>query len=408
MDMLKRVLKIFRKFGRKLRTKNRIHVVPYRGYGNERMIFQRGRVLEDKQVGSSRVADSIWKNIHNAWKRFESDEIPGAKVRASIDGASRETVTDSEGYFEFSLDLEVPFPPEKLWHDVRIELLEPSHPEQEPVQIGQVLIPPKSARFGVISDMDDTVLQTHATNLLRMFKNIVLGNARTRLPFKGVAAFYQALHEENGQPTNPLYYVSSSPWNLYDLLMEFFTLHHIPVGPLVLRDWGVSRTAIPYRHRNHKIEAIRHIMDIVDNLPFILIGDSGQEDPEIYHEILSLYPKRILAIYIRNVSRDLKRPAAIRELAKKVIDAGSTLILTDDTLAAARHAIEQGWISPDRFPEIVAEKIADDQATPIATKVLKTEEAPTVKVEAPENKKSDIDHGMIEKQLKEKPVEKTK
>jgi phosphatidate phosphatase APP1 len=403
MDVFSRILKSYQRFGRNFRSNNNpIHVVPYRGYGNERIIFQRGRVLEDKQVGLSNVADTMWKNLHNAWKRFESDEIPGARVRASMNGATREMITDSEGFFEFSLEPELPFTAEKLWHDVQIELLEPQLAGQERVQTGHIMIPPRSAKFGVISDMDDTVLQTNATNLLRMVKNIALGNARTRLPFKGVAAFYQALHEEKDQPTNPLYYVSSSPWNLYDLLMEFFTLQNIPVGPLMLRDWGGSRTTLPYKHRNHKVEAIRHIMDVVDHLPFILIGDSGQQDPEIYHEILSLYPKRILAIYIRNVSRDLKRPAAIRELAKKVIDAGSTLILTDDTLAAAKHAIQQGWIKPDRFPEIMAEKLAEDQATPVVTKVLKTEEAPTVKVEGTENRKSDIDHGMIEKQLKEK------
>jgi phosphatidate phosphatase APP1 len=406
MAISRMIFKGLRKFRRKPGTESPIHVVPYRGYGNERMIFQRGRVLEDKQVGLSRVADSMWRNLHNAWKRFESDEIPGARVRASINGAMSEMITDAEGYFEFALQPESPLSAEKLWHEVKIELLEPRYVNREPIQTGHVMIPPRHARFGVISDMDDTVLQTDATNLLRMFKNIALGNARTRLPFKGVSAFYQALHEDNGVPTNPLFYVSSSPWNLYDLLMEFFSLHNIPVGPLVLRDWGASRKTLPYKHRNHKIEAIRHIMDTVHTLPFLLIGDSGQQDPEIYHEILSLYPKRILAIYIRNVSRDLKRPAVIHDLAKKVIDAGSTLILTDDTLAAAKHAIEQGWISRDRFPEIVAEKIAEDKATPVVKKVLKTEEAPTVKVEATENKKSDIDHGMIEKQLKQKPAEK--
>ncbi len=350
------------------------------------------------------MTDSAWRNFRNAWKRFESDEIPGARTRASINGFTQEAITDSEGYFSFSLQPSVPLVQDKLWHQVDVELLEPMHPGQGKIQeTGYVMIPSEDARFGVISDMDDTVLQTDATNVIRMFKNIVLGNARTRMPFKGVAAFYQALHEENGKPTNPLYYVSSSPWNLYDLLMEFFYLQNIPIGPLLLRDWGGSRDTLPHNHRDHKLETIRHIMDVVSHLPFILIGDSGQKDPEIYHEILSMYPKRILAIYIRNVSRDLKRPAAIRELAKKVIEAGSTLILTDDTLAAAKHAVEQGWIAPDKFPEIVAEKIQDEKARPVMEKVLKKEEAPTVKVEAPDEK-SEIDKGLIEKQLKEKPT----
>ncbi|MCI0412553.1 DUF2183 domain-containing protein [bacterium] len=372
-------------------------IVPYRGYGSSFKIFLKGRVLENKNVGLSTEHDSAWKNLRNVWKRFESDEIPGARLIASMNQVSEEVTANEEGYFTVTLQTPEPLPDENLWHPVDLQLLSPFHPAQEPIrETGLVMVAPKGARFGVISDMDDTVLQSDATNFLRMVKNVALGNARTRMPFKGVAAFYQALHEEDGKPTNPLFYVSSSPWNLYDLLMEFFNLQKIPIGPLLLRDWGTYRSGLPHKHREHKLQSIRHILDLLPGLPFLLIGDSGQKDPEIYHEVLSMYPKRILAIYIRNVSRNLKRPAAIRELAKKVIDAGSTLILTDDTLAAARHAIEQGWIKPDKFPEIMAEKIANEKAE------LVKKEAPTVKIEATENKKSEIDRGAIEKQLKEK------
>ena len=388
---------------KKKHSKNPAQIVAYRGYGNPHKIFLKGRVLENKNVGLSTAEDSAWKNLRNVWKRFESDEIPGARVLASLNGVTKEATTDKEGYFTISLQTSEPLSDENLWHPVNLELLSPADPALRTVnETGLVMVPAKKARFGVISDMDDTVLQSEATNILRMIKTVALGNARTRMPFKGVAAFYQALQEEDGKPTNPLFYVSSSPWNLYDLLMEFFQLQNIPVGPLMLRDWGASRSGLPHKHREHKVESIRHILDLLP-LPFLLIGDSGQKDPEIYHEILSMYPKRILAIYIRNVSRNLKRPAAIRELAKKVIEAGSTLILTDDTLAAARHAVEQGWIKPDKFPEIVAEKIEQEKAEPVIEKVLKKEEAPTVKVEATENKKSEIDRGTIEKQLKEKP-----
>jgi phosphatidate phosphatase APP1 len=223
-----------------------------------------------------------------------------------------------------------------------------------------------------------------------------------------VAAFYRALfqgaHEEI---QNPLFYVSSSPWNIYDLLSEFFNLQNIPIGPIMfLRDWGISKDGLlPTTHSVHKLRAIRKIMDLYQDLPFILIGDSGQEDPEIYAEAVDLYPKRILAIYIRNVSRDLKRPEAIRELAKKVAEAGSTLILADDTLPLAQHALEQGWISPEAIPEIAAEKAADEAPpSPLETLLGKEEEAeaPTVVVEAgsTEATKEAVDAGAIEEALK--------
>ena len=362
-----------------LNSKDPIQIVPYRGFGNSTTFFLRGRVLEDKKIGLSTDKDSAWRNLQNAWKRFESDEIGGARVRVSKDGIYQEVTTDSEGFFAVTLETPQPVANQNFWQELDVELLSPLHPPQGAVkEKGQVLVPTELARFGVISDMDDTVLQTNAASILQMAKNVLFGNARTRLPFKGVAAFYQALQEEDGEPANPLYYVSSSPWNLYDLLMEFFQIQKIPIGPLLLKDWGITGIeALPQRHRAHKLNSIRQILDLVTDLPFILIGDSGQKDPEIYHEILSLYPKRILAIYIRNVSRGIRRASAIRELAKKVVDEGSTLILADDTLAAARHAIEQGWIKPDKFPEIVAEKNADESPK---KKLLKPEPPSPIKI----------------------------
>src|SRR5688572_1636101 len=227
---------------------NRIHIVPYRGYGNEQSVHLRGRVLKDKRVALSTEKDSAWRNLRNAWKRFESDEVNGAKVKVSMNRSVAEVTTNEEGYFMTALQPSLEKSLAQLWHPVDVELLSPLPRSDGSLrETGYVMISPQSARFGIISDMDDTVLQTNATNLLRMFKNVAFGNARTRLPFKGVAAFYQALHEENGIPTNPIYYVSSSPWNLYDLLMEFFHLHHIPIGPLMLRDWGVTSKGLPHK-----------------------------------------------------------------------------------------------------------------------------------------------------------------
>ena len=127
------------------------------------------------------------------------------------------------------------------------------------------------------------------------------------------------------------------------------------------------------RHASHKVAAIARIAELYPRLPLILIGDSGQEDPEIYREIVRRYPARVLAIYIRNVTPDPARSAAIRALADEVREAGSTLILADDTLAAARHAAERGWIAREALEDVAAEKRADDPAD--------APRAPTVVVE---------------------------
>lgn len=338
------------RIGRRLRKSSPVKIFSYRGFGSTQTIYLKGRVLIDKGIQTLET-DGRWKNFVNTFKRFNSDEVPGARLRASVYDTHAEITADQEGFFEASIPLQHPLPSDRLWHEIRYELIHaPGFTAGSEQEQGLALVPPMSARFGIISDMDDTVLQTNATSTIRMIGTLLFGNARTRLPFEGVASFYQALQKGADQELNPLFYVSSSPWNLYDLLMEFITLQGIPPGPLFLRDWGVSEEEVlPTGHRSHKLATIKRIMETLQHLPFILIGDSGQEDPEIYNEVVKLYPDRILAIYIRNVSRNPHRSIAIRNLAEEVASAGSTLVLTDDTATAAQHAVTQGWILEQNY-----------------------------------------------------------
>ncbi|MBX6365088.1 MAG: DUF2183 domain-containing protein, partial [Gemmatimonadetes bacterium] len=321
-------------------------VVPYRGYGADGRVLVLARVLEDPPPEPADAASPWWKNLAATLRRLESDEVPHARVRVLLpDGAARDVTADEEGHVRAWLPAG-PLDPATPWHTVRLEL--PDEPAAAPPAEARVLVPTPTARVGVVSDLDDTVVQTDATDLVRMLKQILLGNAHTRLPFPGVAAFYRALHRgARGDEGNPLFYVSSSPWNLYDVLEQVLDIHGIPAGPLLLRDWGIRREELlPLGHRAHKLAAIERILETYPTLPFVLIGDSGQEDPEIYHEVIHRHPGRIAAAYIRNVTPVGPRGDAIRALAEEVVAAGSALVLADDTLAAARHAAEHGWIAP--------------------------------------------------------------
>ena len=397
------------RLGERLGSDDPIVITPYRGYGTPERLYLKGRVLENNPVMAAGDNDSLWDNLVNMYRRFATDEIPYARVKARFQGVEQEVAADEEGFFEVEIKPVQPLPADRLWHEVELELLYPLREGHAPVRAtGSVLVPPPSAEFGIISDIDDTVVHTDAANVLRMARTVFLGNARTRLPFEGAAAFYRALHGgSHGNAMNPMLYVSSSAWNIYDLLSEFFHLHDIPTGPvLFLRDWGLSRERLlDFGHRSHKLGTIRRMLELYSNLPFILIGDSGQEDPEIYYELVGLYPNRIRAVYIRNVSRDLKRPEEIRALAEEVVAAGSTLILADDTLPMAQHAAEQGWIAPSALPGIRIEK-EKDQAPPGPIEALLGEEepaeAPTVVVEGetPAATEAAIETGAIEEALK--------
>jgi phosphatidate phosphatase APP1 len=305
---------------------------------------------------------SRWRNLGDTFKRFISDEVPRARLRVAFPGGETELEADERGYFRERLELPEAVP--AGWCEVRYTLLEPRRKDAEAATVlGFVLVPHKAARFGVISDIDDTVVQTDVTRWLRVLGAVLFGNAHTRLPFRGVAAFYRALEAgvsaDGAQRLNPLFYVSSSPWNLYDLLLEFLTLSNIPLGPLNLRAWrGGTSELLPSGHGAFKQAEIRRILDTFPDLPFILIGDSGEEDPEIYGEIVSAYPGRILAVYIRNVSGE-QHGSTVARFGAGGEQEHTQLVLVDDTLAAAQHAVSEGWIAERALEDVRAQKEHD-------------------------------------------------
>jgi phosphatidate phosphatase APP1 len=337
----------YRLKGEQIRKGN-LAIIAYRGFGASRSIYIKGRVLWDKRIHPSKEEDDLWDNLANMYRRFESDEVPGARLTARYQTVQAEAMTDSEGFFELFLELPAPLPAAPAWQTVQLELLDPRPLDGLTVQAqAEILSINPRAQYGVISDIDDTILVTHTTNPMRMGPTILFNNARTRQGFPGVSSFYQALQRGTlGVPVNPLFYVSSSPWNLYDLLVEFMQLQGIPSGPMVsLRDWGITELEfLPTRHRQHKLSAIRMILDLLPHLSFLLIGDSGQEDPQIYREVVQSYPRRVLGVYIRNVSQSRRQGAVLRQAEGEINMAGSAFLLAADTQEMARHAARQGWI----------------------------------------------------------------
>jgi phosphatidate phosphatase APP1 len=338
-------------------------LLAYRGYGSPIRAHVYGRALEVRNVSASTDADSTLRNLLNTYRRAESDPLPFARVRVEYADTTTSMNADDEGFFGGWIDLPQPVASDKEWTEYDVSLVAPLRPGVDTVTgKGEILIPRPAARFGVISDIDDTVIQSRVSNFLQAARTVMLGNARTRLPFPGVAAFYRALRNgASGDEMNPIYYVSSSPWNIYDVITEFMDIQKIPHGPLLLRDWDIGWGSLASsRHFEHKGIAIRNIMQLYPGMQFILVGDTSQHDPEIYQQIVAEFPNRVRAIYIRDVSVNAERSASVKKLAEEVLAAGSTLVLAEDTLGAAKHAAEHGWISSDALPDVGEEKRADE------------------------------------------------
>ena len=358
---------------RKRNFENPLIILPFFGYGTSERVRIRGRVVEDEGAIASTETDSVWRNIANMYRRFETDEIPYAKVRAIFQNAEIETIADREGYFTAEFD-SVGDLPESVWQEIGFELVEPVSLNKETVKsVGRILTPAQSAKFGVISDIDDTVITTNVTNRLKMLITTIASNEHTRIPFEGVAAFYRALQKGvAGAENNPIFYVSSSPWNLYGFLLEVFKKHEIPFGPLFLKDFGSHTIFSGGEHQTHKLENIAHILETFAHLPFVLIGDSGEQDPEIYRQIVEKYPNRIRAVYIRNVNPHPERIAAIDKLILEITEIGSQLVFAPDSEFAARHAAQIGLIAAEEVENIRIEKKIDESA-PKANEIISEE-----------------------------------
>jgi phosphatidate phosphatase APP1 len=351
-----------------------VQVQTYMTYANSNELYLRGRVLLNRNIEMS-DRDSLWKNLSNTYKRLNSAEVAGAKLRVSFHNTTQEFLSDEDGYFELALPLINPLPKEELWHHPLVELLEAPFPLQLPVHArAEVMTPPSTARFGIISDIDDTVLTTHAQSLLKSAYMTFLHNSYSRLPFEGVAAFYQALQKGmSGAEENPVFYVSSSPWNLYDLLVNFLELNKIPKGPLFLKDYGFTHKKLfTESHSSHKPKQIRNILNAYPHLNFILIGDSGQHDPEIYATVIKEFPGRILAAYIRDVSIE-ERDLQVKKIAETTMGDKVEMILAENSFSAAQHAVSKGFIHPEMLDLIKADKEADEKESSLTEKIIEEE-----------------------------------
>lgn len=343
--------KIKAAIGERLGREHAYVIVPYTGYGWGTRARVYGRVLANPGDLAAATDDSLWDNLADMYRRIESDELPYPRLTITLGDAQATVLGDAEGFFHAELQLAPPGLVEN-GQEVRFALQQPGEESLEPVEaLGRVIVPGKGARFGVISDLDDTVLQSYATEPLRMLRTMLTGNALTRRPFAGVAAFYRGLHAA----INPVFYLSSSPWNLYDLLFDFMELQEIPFGPLMLRDWGItSEEYLPTQHAAYKLERIKELLDFYEPLKFVLIGDNGQQDPQIYRQVVADFPGRITAVLIRSVDTAPERLQKVDTLGSEIEALGAGFAAGMDTMTMATAAARLGLID-DAILAAVAE-----------------------------------------------------
>jgi phosphatidate phosphatase APP1 len=329
-----------------------LRILPFKSHGTRDTLYLYGRVLDDKPVPPPDGNERFWTNAARIVRRIETDEVPDARIRLRFRDQTLEAETGEDGFFEVEIQPQEPLDPDRIWHEIEINLLAPE--PDEPVRAtGEVEVPPPDAEFAVVSDMDDTVIRTGASNRLQMARTVLLNNAHTRIPFEGVGAFYRALRKgPDDRGHNPIFYLSSSPWNLYGLFQNFFEVHNIPAGPIFLKDYGFTEEKFMWTsHSQHKLDRLRELLTTYPGLKFVFVGDSGQKDPEIYHEIATEQPERVRAVFIRDVTEPA-RDAEVHTLAREVEEAGAPMVLAETSAEAAERAAELDLIRKEHVEEV--------------------------------------------------------
>lgn len=279
-------------YDRKVRT------LAYAGYRNDRSLRLKGRIVRyEKPLDAG---DGLATRLRAMMEIYNSKELPGVTVRCDAYGHVSEVATDDEGYFDFDLDIARPLPLRTAWDHVIVST--PGREAQQPSIKVPVMAPGTDNHWGIISDIDDTIVETGATNFLKNWRRVLVDRPEDRLAVPGASTLYKLIARDHAAPIRPFFYVSSSPWNLYGFIAECMERNHIPHGPMFLKDYGIDRTQfIRKSHDEHKIGAIETVLGFYPGLRFLLIGDNGQRDVSVYAKVAADFPERVAAVFIRDV-----------------------------------------------------------------------------------------------------------
>lgn len=328
--------------------KDPLQVIVFQSYGTNSHLYIRGRAIEDESIDLE--GKHPIKLLINAYKRFDTDEISNTTLLLKLpNNHIIETQTDDEGYFlvdETVEDLKI-LANEEGW--MNVEVAYKDFTNKRIIQLknrfpGEMLIPETDSSFGVASDIDDTILHTGLVSTLkwRVLYNTFLKTAKNRVPLEGAAEFYHQLHRgKSGKQSNPIFYVSHSPWNMYQYLEFFLKNNNFPKGPILLRNFGSFLNRKDKSEKPQKQKEILNILKTYPDLKLILIGDSGEHDPDIYLEIAEIHPDRILAIYLRSVKHK-KKMVRVKGLYENYKT--TPALLVESSKQAVEHARQNGFI----------------------------------------------------------------
>jgi phosphatidate phosphatase APP1 len=310
-----------------------------------------GHLLQGNPTIRERFTQNIFYNIRHLIRLFAIHPIADARIQLQHQATLLETRTQEDGFFEFHWES-----PQELtagFQSITVSYLDKEGKVLQEV-LGELYIP-HSVQLGVISDIDDTILISYSSRLLKRLRVLFTRQPHSRKTFADIVHYFTLLSVSHTTPDlpNPFFYVSSSEWNLYDDLTEFFSHNHLPEGVLLLnkikrlQELGASGQT---QHHN-KLVRIERIMRMFPKQRFVLYGDNSQQDPAIYVSIAKQFPQNVVAIYIRSVQA--KKKVATKRVLAELAHTSIHTLLFEHTREAMLHSASVGLLPEDALSSLI-------------------------------------------------------
>ena len=306
-------------------------VLPYPGYASGASV----RVL-CRVVLAPPSFDLEERRGMRGWRHLLTLEHPHTDVRIAVGDVSVTATTDASGLVDVQVDLDRPLEPGTA--SARLEV-----PHRDAVEARIHVFAEEPVR-GVVCDIDDTAWITGLAHPFRAAWRTLRGTSGSRRSVPGMADL--VAEAVRGEHSPGVVYVSNGPWNFVGAITHFLDLQEFPAGPVLLTDWGVTPTRWFRDGRAHKRTTIAGLMGELPHVTWVLVGDDGEHDPEIYEDAARTHPGRVAAIVLRR--------AGLTQVGEDVESVeGVPVVRGDDgdaLLPLLREALQGRAASPSDHP----------------------------------------------------------
>jgi phosphatidate phosphatase APP1 len=170
--------------------------------------------------------------------------------------------------------------------------------------------------------------------------NTFVLDEHARRPVPGMAVLYERLTRSH--PGTPVFYLSTGAWNVAPTLTRFLSRNLYPSGPLLLTDWGPTHDRWFRSGRDHKVETLKRLAREFPDIKWLLVGDDGQHDEEIYGQFARTHPNSVAAVAIRQLSNSEAVLAGGRSKSDAHSDEAASWVYAPDGAGLAERLDDAG------------------------------------------------------------------